>query len=69
MSDQGKVDSSAIGGASNATAVVPEKGKGKAVDQPQDVSMDEDDDSSDTEAEEEVCSLSPYLRSSTCQPD
>lgn len=54
MSEQGNVNSS-IGGASNATAAVPEKGKGKVVDPPQDVSMDEDDDSSDTGAEEEVC--------------
>lgn len=33
------------------------KGKEKAPDQPQDVSMDEDEDSSDTGAEEEVCFL------------
>lgn len=56
MSNQGN-DSS---GLRDATATVRE-GKGKAVDQPPDVSMDEDDDSSDTGAEEEVCLSSPYL--------
>lgn len=53
MSEQGNVNSSAIGGASNPAAAVPGKDKGKVVDPPQDVSMDEDDDSSDTGAEEE----------------
>lgn len=45
------------------------KGKEKAPDQPQDVSMDEDDDSSDTGAEEEVCFLRPCLWSSMGQPN
>lgn len=51
------------------TRELEDKGKGRAPDQPQDVSMDEDDDSSDTGAEEEVCFLRPCLWSSMGQPD
>lgn len=64
MSDKANLDSSAVGGTSNTPAAMPEKGKGKSLDPPQDVSMDEDDDSSDSNAEEEVCFLRPYLRGS-----
>jgi hypothetical protein len=38
-------------------AAALDKGKGKAVEDPMDVSMDEDDDDSESEAEEQVSRL------------
>jgi hypothetical protein len=43
-------------------AAALDKGKGKAVEDPMDVSMDEDDDDSESEAEEQVCCCNLELK-------